>query len=334
MPAIHPAKSCHATGLPNPCADFLVVGKVQDLIEQVMGVPLAHGIRGPGFVSPSKRREHLHFTGGDSVRLYMLRLANSFTSHSCTCASLVAATYHFLTSGGEMLSMPCAKSFPLGENVATLVAAIFPSHHCTMAFANSSLLDITGAPLVAPAFNPHPVPDANSPPSRNVAATLEAAFFCHCTMSSEKSLINNTVGAPLMAAPSHLRAMPDTNSSVMDLASTSILTTAFGPRAMACANSSLYGITGAPFVAAFPHLSTMCHTNSSLNFPFAASKLAAFFSNPIFFPLFLVFPLPFIPQQRLIIIILSLVDKIGGSFTFQPFRAAQSLSESPNVVVA
>ena len=86
----------------------------------------------------------------------------------------------------QLFTAPRGKSSHRGIFSATLVAATL--HHSTVTFADSSILDKTGASLMA--------------------ATLHLRAMPHA-----KSSISGTTGASLVTATLHLRAMPDTNSS-------------------------------------------------------------------------------------------------------------------------
>ena len=175
-------KSCHATGLPNPRTQFLVIGRI---VHFDFHPSSRQGNRGRVLGTLGGRRGQLHFPRGGDERLRTVLLANSFPS-GLAGASIMAATYRL--SRAEMFSMPIAESSPLGVLGAPLVATTFLRHHRTMPFAHSSLCDSVGAPLMA----------ATSP---------------RCAMPYTNSSFHDCILAPLVAAKTLRRTVPSTNSS-------------------------------------------------------------------------------------------------------------------------
>jgi hypothetical protein len=102
---------------------------------------------------------------------------------------------------------------------ASLLAALFPLHHCAMCNANSSFLGELRAALVATAFPLRAMCPAISSVLGMLRATIVAASFNLRAVCNANASLNGTIFAPLAAAlfPLHHSAMCLANSSFLGM---------------------------------------------------------------------------------------------------------------------
>jgi hypothetical protein len=217
------SKSRHATGPPNPSANYVLV-----VIREVG----RHDRRMKGGRSRSR--------GAAYVSLQIARVDFDFPAAPSGSGTRDdgPGIVSFSVMGGPRRSVLGGG----GDRIRVVPAA------------ESSLLRLFGATLVAAwfPFLLRAVRDANAPLDGSVGAPLVAAWipFLLRTVRGANAPLDGSVGAPVVAATFLLRAVRDANAPLDGSVGASLMAATFKPRAMRDANASLDGFVGAPLVSA------------------------------------------------------------------------------------
>ena len=183
---IHTTESRHATGPPNPSADYILV-----VIGEVRGHDPRR--RGASYVSLQIARVEFDLPAtysGDGSRDDSRGVVSSGGMVGACCSVL---------SGGSLRLFG-----------APLVAAKFSPR--AMRDAKASPDGSIGTPFVAATFHLRAVRDANASPDGSVGAPLLAASFHLRAVRDANASLDGSVGAPLVAATFLSHAHPFCNS--------------------------------------------------------------------------------------------------------------------------
>ena len=255
---IHTTESRHATGLPNPSADYILV---------VIGEVRGHDPRRRGASYVSLQIGCVEFDlpatySGDGSRDDRRGVVSSGGMGGACRSILGGGGDGILAVHGTESSLPRlfdaplvaakfspramrdAKASPDGSIGTPFVAATF--HLRAVRGANAPLLGFVGTPILAASFHLRAVRDANASRPGSVCAPLVAATFHLRAVRDANASLDGSVGAPLLAASLTPRAVRDANASPGGSVGAPLVAALFTPRAVRDANASPDGYVDAP----------------------------------------------------------------------------------------